>query len=496
MRKYSLMMTIFMLAFAFGCDDGKRSFKETVTVVPVTPLATVGGVVFDAGTDGPLAGVEVMVISGGSTYTAVTDDNGIFQVNNIPAVGGVLVLYSSPGFLPARIQGEFPVAPGNVPYEYSTLTLDPVWMINSSGTLQVRLLDPNGQPLSQVALQLSIPASYFTMDTWGNMYYRGDLHRVANTNANGLAQFRDIPELPLAGGINFPTARVYVPEIDINGDGNPEYASTTRNFDLHHAAGTIQVIRLSHYATGDLTVLASNNSYFTSSPTVPGTFNSGDTMYVVFNREPDPDTLYAELREFESNGASWELTVSRLGTQVNFKLPNDLVAGQMYLLTLFAHARDFGNSYQRTVPVFIHTDAPLTLSMERENTSIANSPVIVTFNQWVGTGSQFYTSLNLQNGVVYFVYDLNSTGIIGDDWAEYGFQGTNVAFASMEERPTWVPNYATNLTGFSNKWRFQPPATAVTGTTVQFPFPYVMDQTYVFRTPGGVIVQQMAGPLP
>ncbi|MBU1244074.1 carboxypeptidase-like regulatory domain-containing protein [Myxococcota bacterium] len=495
MKLFSLFIPL-MMVLAFACDDGKRTFSETVTVTPVDPLGTVGGVVFDASTDAPLAGVTVTVISGGYTFNATTDDAGIFQLTDIPATGGVFVMYSLDGFLPARIQTNFPVAPGNVPYENPSITCEPIWMFGNTGTFQVRLLDPTGVPISQVPLQLVVPAAYYSVDQWGNVYFRGDVNRVANTNAMGLAQFRDIPELPMAGSINFPNVRIYVPEIDLDGDGNPEFASTTRNFDLHTTGDTIQVIRLSAFVPGDLSVSASNNSYFTATPTVPGQFSSGDSIYVLFNREPDADSLSVVLREFAQDGASWPLSPTLTGNQISFTLPDGLVGGEMYLLTVYANTEDFGNTYTRTVPVFITPTEALTVSMARENPMVINSPVIVTFNQWVGTGSQFYTWLTGNDGVIYFVYDLNSSGIIGDDFSEYGYTSTNVGLESLEVTPTWVPGLAVGRTGFSKRWRFSPPAAAVAGTSVQFTFPFVMSSAYLFHTPAGDTIAPMTGSLP
>lgn len=492
----SFFLAFLLLFSAVACDDGKRNFKETVTVTPANPLGTVGGVVFDAGTDAPLAGVTVTLVAGGQTFSAVTDENGIFQAADVPASGSVVVMYEAEGFLPARFTAAFPQAPGNVPYENPALTVEPVWMFADSGVLQVRLIDPTGAPVGQVALQLNVPAAFYSMDAAGNMTFRGDVNRVANTNAMGLAQFRNLPQLPLAGSSNFPVARVYVPEVDVDGDGNSEYASTTRTFDLHTSADTVQVIRLSYYSPGDLTVVASNNAYFTGTPTVPGVFESGDTLYISFNREPDSSTLSVILREFDEAGTSWPLNPTVNGSMVSFTLPDGLHGGDMYLLTVYAHAKDFGNAYTRTVPVFIRSTDALTLTMTRENPLAPNSPVIVTFNQWVGTGSRWYASLSGTNGVVYFVFDLNSSGLIGDDFSEYGYPSTNVSLDSMEEQPTWVPEYIVGRTGFSKQWRFSPPAAAIAGTSVQFTFPLVTDLEYMFRKPSGEAVSAMTGNLP
>ncbi len=491
----SFFLAFLLLVSAFSCDDGKRDFKETVTVTPANPMGMVGGVVFDAGTDAPLSGVAVTLVIGGQTFSATTDENGIFRVENVPATGTIMVMYEAQGFLPARFSAEFPVAPGNVPYENPALTVNPVWMFADSGELQVRLIDPTGTPVGQVPLQLTVPAAFYSMDTAGNVAFRGDVNRVANTNAMGLAQFRNLPQLPLAGSVNFPQARLYVPEVDLDDDGNPEFASTTRTFDLHTSSG-IQVIRLNYYSPGDLTVLSSNNPYFTGTPTVPGTFSSGDTIYLSFNREPDTDTLAVVLREFDPDGTSWPLSPTVNGSMVSFTLPDGLQGGEMYLLTVYAHARDFGNSYTRTVPVFIRSTEAPTLNMTRENPMVPNSPVIVTFNQWVGTGSRWFASLNGTNGVVYFTFDLNSSGIIGDDLSEYGYSSTNVSLDSMEESPTWVPSYTIVRTGFSKRWRFQPPAATIAGTAVQFTFPFVSDASYLFRDPSGEPLSSMTGNLP
>ena len=495
MRLLSLFIPL-MMVLNLACDDGKRDFTETVTVTPVNPVGTVGGVVFDATTDSPLAGVTVTVISAGTSFTATTSEAGIFQVTEVPATSSVIVMYTHDGYLTARTQMAFPVAPGNVPYENPSITCEPVWLFNNTGSFQVRLLDPNGSPIPQIPLQLAVPAAYYTVDEGGAVAFRGDVNRIANTNAMGLAQFRDIPEMPLANSVNFPTVRVYVPEIDLDGDGNPEFASTNRNFDLHTAASTIQVIRLNAFAAGDISVVASNNSYFTGAPTIPGEFTSGDKIYVLFNREPDAGSLSVVLREFEQDGASWPLTSTVTGSQVSFTLPDGLSGGEMYLLTVYANTEDFGTSYTRTVPVFITPTDPLTVTMARANPMIINSEVIVTFNQWVGTGSQFNTTLSGTDGVVYFVYDLDSSGIIGDNFSEYGYISTAVALESNEDRPTWVPAYPVNRTGYSKEWIFQPPAAAVAGTSVQFTFPFITNSVYLFRTPAGAPLAPMTGALP
>jgi hypothetical protein len=69
-------MRSFFLAFllifsAFACDDGKRDFTEPLRQT-ANPLGTVGGVVFDAGTDAPLASVTVTLVGG---WTDIYDNH-------------------------------------------------------------------------------------------------------------------------------------------------------------------------------------------------------------------------------------------------------------------------------------------------------------------------------------------------------------------------------------------------------------------------------------
>src|SRR5687767_14972252 len=83
----NVMRAVLLAATALVASCG-----DSVSVSNTSPRGSVGGIVVDASTRAPLAGVSVTVIAGGEVFDpVVTGEDGTFRVPSVP-FGNVLAL--------------------------------------------------------------------------------------------------------------------------------------------------------------------------------------------------------------------------------------------------------------------------------------------------------------------------------------------------------------------------------------------------------------------
>ncbi|MGM0596247.1 MAG: carboxypeptidase regulatory-like domain-containing protein [Myxococcota bacterium] len=489
---------LLIFSFLFAACGGDESYDETITVNPVNPIGTIGGVVFDGTTDSPLSDVEITAIVGGESFSTVTDESGIFSINEVPATGSAVLLYESEGYIKARQQVQFSESDSDVSYENPTATANPLWLFSANGSFSIKLLDPEGKPVPEVPVTLEMHPSYVILNENDSFVQVGNVIRVANSNNNGLVEFLDLPDKAQTGLDINAQVTVNIPEVDLDDDGIPDLNSTNRTFNYSNYQGTSPVINLSESQTGSLFIEHTNFSYLNNNYKVPGTFEANDTIYVNFNRAIDSENLSIVLLSNEINGSSWPIEATVDGQMISFDLPGDIEPGKKYYLSIFATTPVYGYVFSRTSPLFTTPDAePAIVSITKDDALDPSSPLTVTFNQYIGTGTSYITSLSDQNGVVYFSWDIDESGTVGDAPGEIGYDTTNMSFNSLEESPEWVTSlYPSGELGFSKKWRFTPQGSVNAGTEVQFKFDMVSNSNYVVITPEGNSVPPLSGNLP
>ncbi|MBU1240462.1 carboxypeptidase-like regulatory domain-containing protein, partial [Myxococcota bacterium] len=449
----------------------------------------------------PLSNVDVMLIVGSHTQVTTTDGTGVFTFNNVPATGNVVLLYEAGGYLSARGAATFSESEGGSTYENPTATAAPIWMVQTGHTLSVRLIDKMGRPLPQVELTLRMAPSWFVLNgTWIDGV--GEFHTNANTNNLGLAEFRNLPIPGQLGDSSFNTAQIYIPDVDVDGDGYADYTSTTKYIDIRYNSGTIETITLNDEIANNLTVSGSTNPYFFTTYTqYPGAFDPGETIYVSFNRPPSEEDLTVTLYENkETNPLSWPILPSLNGNLLEFDLPDDVTPGEKYFIHVYAHTADNGSIYEKSVPVFIKADAELAIvGITKNDPLVAGSPITIVFNQYVGTGDPFTTYLTGTNGVIFMNWDYDATGATGDYPGEHGYYTTNIPFAIDEITPAWVPGYSNGSLGFSKKWvmsNYNAPTAPSVGTIVNLDFDKTVDQSYRIKSPDGNLAPNLTANLP
>jgi hypothetical protein len=494
--KFAPGLLIFSLLFA-ACG-GEESYDETITVNPVNPIGTIGGVVFDGTTDSPLANVEITAIVGGQSYTTVTDESGIFSITEVPATGNAVLLYESEGYIKARQQVQFSKSETDVSYESPTATANPIWLFSASGSFSLKLLDSEGRPVPQVPVTLEMRPSYVILDENDSFVQVGNVIRVANSNNIGLVEFLDLPDKAQVGLDINATITVSIPEVDLDGDSIPDLNATSRTFNYSDYQGTAAIVNLTESQAGSLYVANTNFPYLKGSYKVPGTFEANDTIYINFSRVIDSENLSIVLLSNEINGSSWPIEPKIDGKMVSFDLPGDIESAKKYYLSIYAVTPNYGYVYSRTSPLFTTPEAePAVVSITKDDPLNPNSSVTVTFNQYIGPGVSYITTLNGENGVVYFSWDINESGTVGDAPGEIGYHTTSMGFTSLEEIPGWVSSlYPSGNLGFSKEWRFTPQGTVNAGTEVHFKFDMISNSNYLVITPQGNPVPALSGNLP
>ncbi|MBN2723191.1 MAG: carboxypeptidase regulatory-like domain-containing protein [Deltaproteobacteria bacterium] len=486
-----------LLGLFSACDDGKQTFDENITVNPVEIIGTVGGVIFDASTDAPLAGVEVTVISGGNVFTVTTDETGIYSIADVPATGNIVVLYDAENYYSARQVVSFSESESDTPYASPTATVPPTWLVNSTGVLRLRVIDDDGRPVEGIPVQVNADPVFVTIDQWGNFYGQGQTTDSQNTNTLGIVQFDELPATNQIYSDNAVT--VNISEYDSDGDGYPDFNGTTVSYNLRTNSETIKVIKLSRVYSGSLSISDSTMPYFTGSTIFPGTYGPGDTVYINFSREVSEDTIEVELMEKTQGGASWLIEPTVQGSLIYFDLPEDIEFNEKYYLRVYATTPDSMYFVERSVAVFTPVDGDLSVSLVEENSIDPASPIIVTFNHHIGNGIPGLNTYTGSDGIVYFDVDLDTSGQTGDSSNENDYYNSTVVLETQEDYPFWLPGYyPAASTNFSTTFKFSVPGTITInpGVTVWFRFDITSSANYKVRTPDGYTVLAISAIMP
>ncbi|MBU1220176.1 carboxypeptidase-like regulatory domain-containing protein [Myxococcota bacterium] len=494
MRNFKISFILLLLLAIAGCDDGKQTFNENVTINPTEVFGTVGGFVMDATTDAPLEGVNITVISGSTTLTAVSGADGIFSVQNVPATGSVVVLMDADGYASARQIIPFEMGTGNTPFVNPVATASPAWLVPLTGSFTVRVIDDDGRPIPSHSLMLKAGPSQIWLTDDNYINSSGQVTTYANTNALGIAMFENLPDS--GSMVSNSWIEISVPDYDQDGDGYPDYSGATYSYDLRNDSSATQLIRLSRINNSALTIYDSTMPYFTNTVVIPGTYGGGERIYLNFNREVSEDTIEVELYGAEIGSPSSIITPTVQGTLVYFDLPESIVLNEKYFLRVYATTQDFYYQYEKTVPVFTHPDGTLTVSLVKEDPINPASPIIATFSQYIGNGSPGYQTWSGLDGFVYFNADINSSSITGDSASEWGYYTTDVPMTIDEEGAYWLPSVTPGQTNYSKTFRFTVPYSINPGTAVYFTFDQVSTSNYRLKTADGMSLDQIQGIMP
>jgi hypothetical protein len=176
MRRASFVC-IFAVACGGGTDanrdgiiDGIHSPDSVSQVAPSTPVGTVSGQVLTTDFK-PLDGVNVTVIIGGASdsdtnvFKAVTDNEGVWSVKNVPAAAVAQVTLTKMAYATGRMQITVPGNAGNFPVNNGNGNIGTVLLTHLDGTYRFQVVTAGGRPARQLKALLEVtPAAIRVQD--------------------------------------------------------------------------------------------------------------------------------------------------------------------------------------------------------------------------------------------------------------------------------------------------------------------------------------------
>lgn len=441
MRRFGLIAA---LAVAACGDDG-------ITVNQVDAEGSVGGIIVDAATRAPLAGVEISLLAGGEAFDPVTTaDDGTFAFDGVPA-GGVIVTLAAPaGYESAWLRGELPAAAGEYPAGNSTLTLGPLGLVPTTGQFTLRVLDGDGAPVSGYQLAVQTFAQYIDFAS-GVADAGGEVLRAATTDADGYATFLGMPDFAALGPSVPDGVVVVLPPRDANADGIYEFGGGDRVFNLRALTDPTPDVVLQGGFEGALAVRASTiDALVPGGGDGPSRIQRNGTIFVKFNLpiradvdvaigDEDGDPLAAQPAIGIRDDT---LTISFAGAQ--------LEQGAEYNLHIHAVAAAGDRTITGDFPAsFFTVPGASTVSVAGATRDGAQN-VFITFSEPVGG---ITTGLGGTNCVLFFQVDLDGTGGIGNAASELGAGSCGVTLSSNEPNPPGP----VGTSGYSTRWVFNAP---------------------------------------
>jgi hypothetical protein len=479
-----------ILAAALGCGDS-LSVKNT------SPRGSVGGIVVDAATRAPLAGVEVSLLAGGELFApVVTEEDGLFGFDRVPA-GVVLVSLAAPGgYQGTYLRGELPAAAGDFPTGNSTLTLGPVGLVPLDGSFSLRVLDANGRPVSGYAVTARHFVQWVDL-TSGAGASRGEVVATVTTDNAGYALFSSFPDFFRLGPSVNDSLVVLLPPLDIDGDGIYDFSGGDRLFSARALGDPTPDVILDAGYTTTLQVRASTVAELAGaggSTPAAAVIGSTDSIHVAFNLPIQDSVSVTVSDEWGAPLAGQpELTVRDDNLTLAFG-QSPLSPGNEYNLHIHATAAVGARHVSGDFSAAFFTRA---LSSQVTIANVTRDPasqvVDLVFSEPIGLGGNANFTLNGANCVVYFEADLNQSGAVGDAPSELGAQSCNVALASQEPNPTGPPG----LSGYTRYYRLTAPTIGIdatplpAGTRMHLMFSHAANVTV--RRPDGSAVGDFTG---
>ena len=340
MKKTIVLMVLFLAAFS--CSEGSNKLDENLTVERVTPVGSVGGVVFDAVTEAAinpdLTAVNVSIIAGSTPQTTTTNQGGRFFFDEVSASGNVVVLVEAEGYFSAEMVGAFVNAAGNFPVDNSILSFPPIALIPvAADPLGIRLITEDGLPATGVFLTLRTQVRYLAFAD-GEYEPMGDVVVSATTDQDGKASFAGLPDFLVLGDRVEDAMTLTIPPVDVDGDGNYDYEGGSRLVYFFNAEGPERTVVLETGAefTGALEIEASNLQELEGgSNDPPGTISPSGPIYVLFNLPVESGSLLVRVvDELDENTVEVNHTLDGRFMTINF--PTPLAEGAKYHLAIHA----------------------------------------------------------------------------------------------------------------------------------------------------------------
>ncbi len=506
------MAQVALVAFAAASFGGCGN-DANVTLGASTAQGSVGGVVLDAAPGlPPLAGAAVSVVAGGQTFSAMTDMNGTFGVTGIPS-GSVVVKISAADHFDVFVTGALASNAGNFPVANATLTVGPVALVSSKGTLTVRLVDENGAPAKNVKATARISGTYLDLSAGAATARGNTVVSATSSMMDGTVVFAGVPDFASIGPILPDLVAVNIPPQKLSGADDYEFLGLTVNINATQypaSLGQTPTIVLAG-PRSPLTVLASNVDFFETGAAGPTGSQVTDTVTIAFNQAVNAGTFRAQLLD-ESGAADAAMAMATpAGNLVNITFSKALAPGNRYNLAVHADSNygDQMHEYNQTAPFFVPQVQGTAVTVANASHMDPNGgpDYDLIFSEPVGVGSGRGDQIPC---VVYYDTSLdgNAQVISAGEWTSGGNNLLECVPGDQHSGYYLRPAEPIGpLSGFTTNWRIAVrPGTACTnlvnytcttsGVTVHLQFSKNTDPSFVVKKSNGAPLPDITFTLP
>ncbi len=486
------LVPLTLLATTMSCGD-------SVSVSNSSPTGSVGGVIVDATTRVPVASASVVLLAGGKRFNAVeTKPDGSFSFNGVPA-GNVLVQVTPPAMSPywgADIARTLDGSAGMFPVGNEAITLE-AGLVPATNAFKFRVVDHLGAPVANY--DVGFATSFQWVDfSYGYPNQEGAQNFALKTDVDGFATVPNIPDYWGLGQSVNDAVFITLPPLDADGDGVYEFAGGTKIFNMRSLADPTPDVVLTPNFANTLYVEASTIHALVGggfgSVVQPAVIMPSDPIYVKFNLPIENQVV--EVTAVDENGNAVTPPPSTTVTDDTLKISfSSLLVGAEYNVSIHV-VTSVGNVSLEgdfAAPFFTENPAATVTAMAMR---LPSGNIRITFSEPVGTGSPGTNFLSGGQCVLFFNFDLDSSGLpIGNTPGELGNPDCEGGrpFYSVEVDPVGPVGQS----GYSSVWEFPPPLPMGMplpgGTPLHIFFSHVVDPHYRIERPDGRPVADFTG---
>lgn len=475
---------------------------DSLSVGNTSPTGSVGGLVVNAATGAPLAGVAVTLIAGGTVLDPeITGDDGTFGFRGVPAGAVIATMLPPAGFLAATLRGDVPADAGEFPSGNQSLTFGPVGLVPADSTFKFRVLNEQGAPVDGYAIALETTVAWVNLAD-GTPDARGIQRYTTVTDADGFATVTGLPNYNVLGpGVNDALIAV-LPPLDADTNGVYEFAGGVHTFNLRRLSDPTPDVLLDPDFIIALNVAASTISALEGDggpSAIPTVIDAGDPIYVKFNLPVESASLDARIVREDGTPVSPAPTIGVTGDLLTLELASPTTGSEYNLwIHVVTSVGDRLVEADFAAPFFVRSGAPRVTvvgSPVRMGTT-ATSPIRIIFSEPIGFGiaNPTLNVLSPPNCVLFFTIDLDASGLpLGNAPGEFGSPDCAHTFRAVEPDPIGP----VGRSGYSTVWEFEPPAPGGVAlppvTQMQVLFSRVPDPRYLMQRADGRIVADFSG---
>jgi hypothetical protein len=488
---HALFFIVSVLALS-ACGGG----SDSVGVSNTAPGGSVGGVIIDAATMKPFAGVAVTVIAGAKQFPeapAVTDANGRFAVENLPS-GNLLIQLKPPAsHLAVSLEQTLPSAAGEYPVGNAILSLGPIALLPlaTDSAFRVQLVTADGAaPTQAVRAQLRTSAAWVDL-SGGQFSGQGSAFVEAQSDGTGVVRFVGMPDIVKVAGMVgagatsvSDTVKVIVPPFDSNKDNMLEFFGKEQNFQLLKLGNAVPTIVLSSGNAAVLQILASNIPALMGKSGNRVLASNTGSIFATFNY-PLLDKL-TEVTVYDERGTLLPSAAKRSISANLLTVTFDpaLSEGNEYNVNIRAFANVEGVTVESNfgAPVFSPPKQGKVVVQSLTRTKALPNRVYVVFSEPIGLAivNQPMTGAYAP---LFFNDDLNGSGAIGDAPGERGYSSSTIGMTIDEVQP---PGLA-GKSWLSKYWFFDLPTESPSGTVVPAGASFDFGFAHIGAGPGGTV---------